>query len=344
MYIDFYPPGYNPNFRAQGLSYDAKFSENYYKNWKLEEKSASSIDTILLRQGVTSTILYTLTTIKKLKTNIGWNNIGFSPSYDESQTVQSFFRDSPQRLSDISETFGSYTSAVSSVIVKPNGFTLITDTGQKVFTLLNIVAQIGGVLGLFVSLQTILFGFRPQSPWGNIHRWSFGSLRAELTDKLADSFNEMGKPVPLFDPVCNRLNSADRQNRLGSGSSSTSNNAHLTGEDIDMQDDRKYRIEDRLHLMERVLKNYYLDDEIFRSLKKIADRNRENANNVQHENNCSLTQNYALKEDNNDNNTDSLTNNKSKSSSLISHTRNQKLRPGSFNHKTRLISCDEEYK
>ncbi|GAA5812853.1 hypothetical protein MFLAVUS_006312 [Mucor flavus] len=335
-------PDYNPNLLAQELDNKSKITIGELLDWSLEERLSGSMETILLRQGVVSAASYTLTTIETMRKNDVWNYIGVFSSYDDWMSVKIFYKDSPQNIRDIPKANNYNRSTISQLLVRPDSLTLTTSKDQKVFTLLNAFAQVGGVLGLFISIQTILFGFRPQSPWGIIHRWSFGNLRAELTDKLADSFNEMGKPVPLFDPICNRLNSVDRQNLLGS-SSGTSNNAHLTGEDIDMQDDWKHRMEDRLHLMEHVLKNYYLDDEIFRSLKKTADCNREDANNIQDGDNCSVTQNDALKEDDNNNDVNALTNDISRSSSLISRMRNQKLRPDSFNH-TRLVSCDEEYK
>ncbi|KAI9254933.1 hypothetical protein EDC94DRAFT_587282 [Helicostylum pulchrum] len=155
----------------------------------------------------------------------------------------------------------------------------------------------------------------------------------------------MGKPVPLLDPVSNRLDySIYRQNRLGGSGSSSSSNVHVTDEDIDIQDDWKHRMGDRLYLMEHVFKNYYLDDEIFRPLKKAADRNRGDNNNVQVEKNCSVTQNDTLKEDDNNNDINTLVNDIPNSSSLISRMRNQKLPPDSSNDSTRLISYNEEYK
>jgi hypothetical protein len=86
-------------------------------------------------------------------------------------------------------------SLVARLIIQPSSSTVNTDRNQKVFTLVNAVAQVGGLLGLLVAVQTFLFGFRPQSPWGIIHHWLFGRLRMKLTDQLADYFGQTRIPV-----------------------------------------------------------------------------------------------------------------------------------------------------
>ncbi|GAA5796704.1 hypothetical protein HPULCUR_002079 [Helicostylum pulchrum] len=278
IYIDFYPPGYNPNLRAQGIANETKLSEEDYSKWLSEETSSNSIDTILLRQGVRSTASYTLTTVKTMRRNDGWNYIGFSSTYDDSMDVKTSYKDSPQSLRNMPGP-GAYDKvSISRLVVQPDAFVLTTNKEQKVFTLLNAFAQAGGVLGLFIAVQTILFGFRPQSPWGIVHRWSFGNLKIKLTDRLANYFNMKGTPVPLVNPVSTRLNHANGYSYF-SNSSDTYIPAELdvpsAVEGIAEQENRMHHMEERLQIMERLLRSYYLNAEVFESLDEAVKRGHQ---------------------------------------------------------------------
>lgn len=278
IYIDFYPPGYNPNLKAQGISNETKLSEQDYSKWLSEETSSNLINTILLRQGVRSTASYTLTTVKTMRKNDGWNYIGFSSTYDDFMEVKASYKDSPQSLRNMPAE-GKYSSiSISRLVVRPDDFVLTTNKEQKVFTLLNAFAQAGGVLGLFIAVQTILFGFRPQSPWGIVHRWSFGGLKIKLTDKLANYFNVKGTPVPLVNPVSARLNNAN-----GYSYFSNSSNTYIPAEPdvpsavegIAEQENRMHHMEERLQIMEHLLKSYYLNAEVFKSLDDAVKRGHQ---------------------------------------------------------------------
>ncbi|KAG2228956.1 hypothetical protein BDF21DRAFT_496762 [Thamnidium elegans] len=275
IYIDFYPPGRNPNVKAQGLNNETKISDEDYSRWLAQEKSSNSIQTILLRQGVRSAASYTLTTIKTMRKNDGWNYIGFSSSYDDSMDVKTSYKDAPQNINNMPFSDEYAIKPISQLVVQPDAFVLKTSKDQKVFTLLNAFAQAGGVLGLFIAVQTILFGFRPQSPWGIVHRWSFGSLKIKLTDRLANYFNTKGTPVPLINPVSTRLNNAN-----GYSYFSNSSNTYIPAEPdvpsavegIAEQENRMHHMEERLQIMELLLKSYYLNAEVFKSLDDAVKR------------------------------------------------------------------------
>ncbi|CAO3635698.1 unnamed protein product [Mucor fragilis] len=258
VYVNMYAPGYNPNMKAYQIDSPTKVEPDEYRTWDLNEQGVNLVDTIIINAGVKSTALYDIIERRVLRPNDAWNFVGFSSYYDETSTVNSFYRDVPQNI---------YLSRASPLLaqltIQPSSFTINTSNEQKVFTLLNAFAQIGGVLGLFVAMQTILFGFRPQSPWGIVHRWSFGRLRIKMTDKLANYFDRMGTPVPLVNPVSNRLSAVFKNNTYGSG--------HAVDEAMS-QDDRVYQLEERLQLMELLLKSYYLNDEVFRSLDQAVKR------------------------------------------------------------------------
>lgn len=276
IYIDFYPPGYDPNTDFYGFG-ASKLSEDQKELWAVSEQANNALGTITLKQTVDSTASYTLTTIKTLKENDGWNYIGFSSNYDEYLSISSSFKEIPQNIRDMPSSF---TDKIAGLTVQPSAFTENFEVDQRVFTLINAFAQAGGVLGLFVALQTVLFGFRPQSPWGIVHRWSFGKLRIKLTDRLANYFDRMGTPVPLVNPVSNRFRNINGQNYfkttdntyapLGADTPSA-NDINETND----QEDRVQRVEERLQLMELLLKSYYLNDEVFRSLDQAVKRGED---------------------------------------------------------------------
>ncbi|KAI9359730.1 hypothetical protein BD770DRAFT_442325 [Pilaira anomala] len=301
IYIDFYPDGYNPNTIVQGLTTESKLTDDYIRKWKLDEQASNTVNSILLRQGVVSTASYTLSTVSKLRKDDGWNYIGFSSSYSDTMEVQTFYKDSPQSPMNIPAPDDFNRSYISLLVVQPSAFVLTTKKDQKVFTLLNAFAQAGGVLGLFIAVQTILFGFRPQSPWGIVHRWSFGKLRIKLTDRLANYFNRLGTPVPLVNPVNTRFSNVNGQAYFNTG-----NDMYVPyGPDIPSavegsaeQENRMQRMEERLQLMELLLKSYYLNDEVFRSLDQAVKRGHEVRRRSAHDLNKENDTDSGLRNDN----------------------------------------------
>lgn len=281
IYVDFYAPGYDPNVEVFNYSEFAgipKLSKEEIRQWEISEDAFNLVHTTILKQGVVSTASYSLTTIQKLKKDDGWNYIGFSSSYDESMAVGSIYKDAPQSRFNMPGDEDTF-KFIAQLTIQPEAFLESTSREQKVFTLLNAFAQAGGVLGLFVAVQTLLFGFRPQSPWGVVHRWSFGSLRIKLTDRLANYFNRTGTPVPLVNPVSNGAN-------LHHYFSNSDNTYVPFGPDVpsatedqlegnSSQENRVKRVEERLQLMELLLKSYYLNDEVFRSLDQAVKRDNE---------------------------------------------------------------------
>lgn len=261
IYIDMYPPGYNPNVVAYGLPSTNQLSREENREWAITEQGANTIDSIILKPSVKTSASFAIIENRALRRSDGWNYVGFSSTYDVRPTVSSFFKDAPQNIQLLQNS-----SLLAQLTIQPTSFTININNEQKVFTLLNAFAQIGGVLGLFIAVQTILFGFRPQSPWGVVHRWSFGRLRIKLTDRLASYFDRMGTPVPLVNPVSNRLSTVFKNNAYGP--------AHDVDEPMS-QEDRVHQVEERLQLMELMLKSYYLNDEVFRSLDQAVKRGND---------------------------------------------------------------------
>jgi hypothetical protein len=271
IYADMYPPEYDPNtyvYKLLNETITNKLDLSQLRQWAVQEQGFELVEnSIIVKETVISTASYSLIQNEVLKPNDGWNYIGFSSNYDESLVINSQYKDAPQNAALIGDKL-----PIAQLTIRPTSFTINIDREQKVFTLLNAFAQAGGVLGLFVAVQTILFGFRPQSPWGIIHRWSFGRLRMKLTDRLVSYFDRMGTPVPLVSPVSNRLGTVFKTNNtygLPGG------NVPSAAEEAMSQESRVQQVEERLQLMELLLKSYYLNDEVFRSLHQGVERGNE---------------------------------------------------------------------
>lgn len=261
IYIDMYAPGYNPNMVAYGLLASNQLSNEFNREWAISEQGSNTIDSIILKPSVRTSASFDIIENRALRRYDGWNYVGFSSTYDVNSAVNSFYKDAPQNVALLQTS-----ALLAQLTIQPSSFTININNEQKVFTLLNAFAQIGGVLGLFIAVQTILFGFRPQSPWGIVHRWSFGRLRVKLTDRLANYFDRMGTPVPLVNPVSSRLSTVFKDNAYASG--------YAVDEAMN-QENRVHQVEERLQLMELLLKSYYLNDEVFRSLDQAVKRGND---------------------------------------------------------------------
>lgn len=177
--------------------------------------------------GQTDTIHYQL--MKRVRLVPGlWNYIGVSPLTEpdyELETISTtdYFSTRHDPSSGSPEPLGS-------LQIVPMSIETRVYREQKAFAWINAMGICGGLFGLLFSLQSCLFGYRPRSPWGYLHRWSFGNLRSSLMLGLQNRF-----VVP---------STTAEKERLG-------------------------KMEDRLHVLESLFQAYYIDDEIFRELEKI---------------------------------------------------------------------------
>jgi hypothetical protein len=124
-------------------------------------------------------------------------------------------------------------------------------------------------------LQTILFGFRPKSPWAIIHRWSCGRQKKTLKNRLRDQFNTNDSPVPMVTRI------HDENHLLLESSGSITLGMASFKESCDDQNygSNPRKMENRIQLMEDLFKTYYINNEIFQILnetRKDATRKHEN--------------------------------------------------------------------
>ncbi|CAO0797236.1 unnamed protein product [Mucor circinelloides] len=132
-----------------------------------------------------STISFELIKRISLESSI-WNYIGIAPSVSthyeiDTLTASESFPMEYNPLSSVAQPFGS-------LHVFPANYHTKVLREQKAFAFINAIGIFGGLFGLLFSLQTCLFGYRPRSPWGYMHRWSFGQFRSSLMNGLHTNF------------------------------------------------------------------------------------------------------------------------------------------------------------
>jgi hypothetical protein len=160
--------------------------------------------------------------------------------------------------------------------VKPSKYAVHLIKEQKVSTILGGLASAGGVFSVIMAIQTLLFGFRPDSPWGIVHHMSWGRRSKTLKENLRDQFNTKNSPVPMVSRVRGEYYS------LPEASHSTTvemaplniNDDHFSdGLKLRKMEDRFQLMEDRFQLMEDLFKTYYINDEVFRKLNEATQDN-----------------------------------------------------------------------
>lgn len=267
IFYTYYSAEYNPFRRLLGLRGGVSLltREQAMDMVTLERVVYPSPTTFVSGNDIAVTTTYTLKENNVLNNN-SWNVIGFAYQYQTSlDTVQNV----GPKMSLTSSTNTTW-NPFSVLTVKPNDYQLHIVKEQKVSTILSGLAQAGGVFSLFIAVQALLFGFRPDSPWGVIHRWTFGNQRKTLTSQLTNQFENMKTPVPMVTPVHSRFYMTNN----GKTSNSTFDSMPPDNFEED-EEARLQRMEDRLQLMEVLFRTYYINDEIFYQLNE-ARKNGEN--------------------------------------------------------------------
>ncbi|GAN03265.1 hypothetical protein MAM1_0037c02717 [Mucor ambiguus] len=82
IYIDMYPPGYNPNVVAYGLLPTNQLTREYNREWAISEQGSNTIESIILKPSVRTSASFAITENRVLRRSDGWNYVGFSSTYD----------------------------------------------------------------------------------------------------------------------------------------------------------------------------------------------------------------------------------------------------------------------
>ncbi|KAI8881635.1 hypothetical protein K501DRAFT_286275 [Backusella circina FSU 941] len=287
FYITYYAPGYNPNRIDRNISAEGtKLTEEDVKKWKKSEESYMLGNTFSADLFSYTTIGYSYTQSSKL-TNSSWNNIGFFYQYDTALDVTQDIGPSVQAFNASTD----FKSILFEIIVLPSQYQINITKEQKVSTIIGGLAQAGGVLSLIIAVQVLLFGFRPNSPWGLIHRWSFGSSRRSLSNKLATQFEAPKTAIPFITPVHNKFSDVYEEiSQINSESAFFIPKQKEKGSNDSFDNERLKLVEERLQLMELLFKSYYINDEIFSELDKARRKKERESDSLQSDENIPLSQ------------------------------------------------------
>ncbi|KAI8141483.1 hypothetical protein BJV82DRAFT_619362 [Fennellomyces sp. T-0311] len=286
-HITFYAPGMNPNrefYFSDGDRYYKKqlLTQDQISDWLIADANDYQSDNIVdVQTNDAAFVHYQLQDYQHLQNN-GWNFVGFSPVLNTTPQVEITKRVQAMNL----ERYSPPNGQLNEIMVLPASFTTVRIREQKIYSLLNALGFLGGLFGLFVAFQALIFGHRPNSPWGIIHRWSVGNMKRSLSRELTSRFDVLKTPVPLMNPVHRRFSLIDvknygpRQvednnylNAVENGSLRSPHPMESEHREEDWSDRQRIeQVEERMQLLELVFKSYYIDDEVFRRLDRALKR------------------------------------------------------------------------
>ncbi|KAI8377308.1 hypothetical protein BD560DRAFT_367080 [Blakeslea trispora] len=260
VHVSVYPKNMDPNAKVYGYNdgisnYLREFDVLTWQNNERNDLEATNVYTI--EPFTYSALSYGIVDHRYLQP-VGWNYVGFLPITNSTPEISSTFRQEAPN-----PTYTSGHADLGIVAIFPNQFATLIDREVKMYTLVNALGFVGGIFGMLVAVQTWLFGFRPRSPWGVVHRWSTGSRKQSLLKGLQQKFKTSDSGIPLVHPVHHRFSVNEFQN---------------LGQETEAQ--RVSRVEERMQVLELLFKAYYVDDEVFRSLDNAAAIDKNSPNNA----------------------------------------------------------------
>ena len=247
VHTSVYPKQMNPNVGIYNISdgIPSLMPQNAIENWLINERNDIQATNVFDIQPFSySALAYQLIDHQYLQ-NVGWNYVGFLPISNSTPEVDTTFRQEAQN-----PYYASGHQDLGLVSVFPLAYTTTVQREVKMYTLVNALGFVGGIFGLLVAIQAWLFGYRPRSPWGVVHRWSIGDMKRSLLRGLQSKFKITESGVPLVHPVHHRFSVTDFNT--------------LDYDEPETQ--RINRVEERMQMLEMLFKAYYVDDEVFRSL------------------------------------------------------------------------------
>lgn len=263
LHVEFYHPLHDPNIPTYGIdskgSFDEWYSPDEYAKFvsgekmNLKTKNVYSLDPAKISQ-----VGYTYKRIERVDPSI-LNYIGFKSYRDTVHEVETVKKHQVKET-----TTANKNGFLGALYVFPSSQDTIVMREQRAFTVVHGIGIIGGILGLLIGLQTNVFGYRPRSPWGIIHRWSIGLMTRSLLDGLRKRFSSGEVYIPIVQPVHRRFSEKD-----------TMDDQTLHEE---TEEERTLRLEQRLHVFEYLFQAYYINDEIFRSCSSSSSSTRSSCN------------------------------------------------------------------
>ncbi|KAI8327968.1 hypothetical protein BC941DRAFT_445973 [Chlamydoabsidia padenii] len=293
LHLVFYNKYHNPNLPVYHIDdpYDLPFT--WYSDSEdaqfqsAEEENLRTENSFDLNPNVGSTSSFATIEREEIKSTHFWNYIGIASVHKRAYEI-----DSKAVSESMTTIYATDPQPLGSLHVFPASYEVTVLREQRAFTVVNAMGIIGGIFGLIVGLQACLFGYRPRSPMGLIHRWGMGQMRWSqggiLLPSPDDDDNGLHSPVPLVNPVHRRFSELDPKRKpsiitkkdeeadiekrpyysLPNDNDNYMNNKPPLTVITETDEIRLARMEDRLQLMELLFKSYYINDEVFQSLDK----------------------------------------------------------------------------
>ncbi|CAO3597021.1 unnamed protein product [Absidia cylindrospora] len=287
LHLVFYNKYHNPNLPVYHINdpYDLPFS--WYSDSEdaqfqsAEEENLRTENSFDLNPNVGSTSSFATIEREEIKSTNFWNYVGIASVHKRAYEIES------KAVSEtVTTIYATEPQPLGSLHVFPANYEVTVLREQRAFTVVNAMGIIGGIFGLIVGLQACLFGYRPRSPMGLIHRWGMGQMRWSISQGLLASRIESihHSPVPLVNPVHRRFSHFDAKpppphlshhppmheddDTYFPPTTTTTATAVTTTPGENEETRRLTRMEERLQLMELLFKSYYINDEVFQSLDK----------------------------------------------------------------------------
>ncbi|KAI7876804.1 uncharacterized protein EV154DRAFT_451365 [Mucor mucedo] len=266
LQVDVYNTFHNPNVAIYNLSSPGdtfEWNDKYEQDLYVKGRSIQNSHRVNL--GVVSTISFQL--IKRVSLQPGlWNYAGVASYVKTKYEIETV--SSSESFPTMYDPSSGAPQPLGSIHLIPLSCQTRVLREQKAFSLMNAMGIFGGLFGLLFSLQSCLFGYRPRSPWGYMHRWSFGQLRSSLMRGLQTHFFPTQEPLPVYvaPTAVEPTYSAQKGLVINTSPSYLLPASPVVFSHEEREDVRLGQIEDRIHMLERLFGAYYIDDEIFRSL------------------------------------------------------------------------------
>ncbi|KAI9261990.1 hypothetical protein BY458DRAFT_439368 [Sporodiniella umbellata] len=246
VHLSVFPKNMDPNAKVYNTNDNIPvyMSEADVLNWQNAERNdLQSENVFTIAPSTYSALSYDVVDHRFLQP-VGWNYVGFLPITNSTPQIETYFR-SEAPNPNYTQTHGD----LGVIAIYPHTWGHLMDREVKMYTLVNALGFVGGIFGMLIAVQAWLFGFRPRSPWGVVHRWSTGSRKQSLLSGLQSKFKTSDSGIPLVHPVSHRFSTNEFENLR---------------QETEAQ--RVSRVEERMQVLELLFKAYYVDDEVFRSL------------------------------------------------------------------------------
>lgn len=218
LHLVFYNKYHNPNLPVYHIDDPYNLPFSWYSDSEdaqfqsAEEENLRTENSFDLNPNVGSTSSFATIEREEIRSTHFWNYVGIASVHKRAYEI-----DSKAVSESMTTIYATEPQPLGSLHVFPASYETTVLREQRAFTVVNAMGIIGGIFGLIVGLQACLFGYRPRSPMGLIHRWGMGQMRWSISQGLwmaasssspSPPYHQL-TPVPLVNPVHRRFSEFD---------------------------------------------------------------------------------------------------------------------------------------